>query len=101
MCFSLSDWNQTEYGLPAPFERGEAGNVLPLVLQNLAPSWVSVLGIGALAAAVMSSVDSAMLSSASMFTQNIYKSYLRKQVGNIAVQYVFCNVPSKQGQDRD
>lgn len=70
----------TEYGLPSPIERGEAGNILPLALQYLAPPWLSVLGIGSIAAAVMSSMDSAMLSSASMFTQNIYKRSLRKQV---------------------
>ncbi|KAG7271064.1 hypothetical protein CRUP_037963 [Coryphaenoides rupestris] len=79
------DWNQTEYGLPPPYERGDVGKILPLALQYLTPSWVSVLGISALAAAVMSSMDSALLSSASMFTQNIYKSTLRK--GLICVLY--------------
>lgn len=70
----------TAYGLPSPFERGEAGNILPLALQYLAPPWLSVLGISSVAAAVMSSMDSVLLSSASMFTQNIYKRSLRKQV---------------------
>lgn len=70
----------TAYGLPSPFERGEAGNILPLAMQYLAPPWLSVLGIGSIAAAVMSSMDSALLSSASMFTQNVYKRSLRKQV---------------------
>ncbi|XP_029695065.1 high-affinity choline transporter 1-like [Takifugu rubripes] len=83
-----ADWNMTAYGLPSPFERGEAGNILPLAMLYLAPPWLSVLGIGSIAAAVMSSMDSVLLSSASMFTQNIYKRCLRKQASDRELQWV-------------
>lgn len=46
---------------------------LPLVIRYLTPSWVAVVGLGAILAAVTSSMDSSMLSAASMFSWNILK----------------------------
>lgn len=74
------DWNRTSYGLPTPHQRGQTGLILPLALQHLTPPAVSVVGIAAVAAAVMSSCDSALLSSASIFSSNIYKRILRTTV---------------------
>ncbi|KAM6382155.1 LOW QUALITY PROTEIN: high affinity choline transporter 1-like [Alca torda] len=74
-----TDWNQTSYGLPSPLERGESAMILPLVLHYLCPAYISVAGLGAIAAAAMSSADSALLSASSMFAHNIYRKTLRKK----------------------
>uniref|UniRef100_A0A4W3IYU7 High-affinity choline transporter 1-like n=1 Tax=Callorhinchus milii TaxID=7868 RepID=A0A4W3IYU7_CALMI len=83
-----TDWNQTSYGLPTPNERQESGMILPIVLQHLCPGYISILGIGAISAAVMSSADSSLLATSSMFSRNIYKKIIRKKAADNEVIWV-------------
>ncbi|XP_030576349.1 high-affinity choline transporter 1-like [Archocentrus centrarchus] len=93
-----TNWNQTTYGSPSPYEEGKAGMILPIALQHLCPFYISVIGVGALAAAVMSSADSALLSSSSYLGRNIFKNVIYKQASEksivvvIKVSVVLCGL---------
>ena len=65
---NVVDW--TSVGLSsAP----EAAQVLPNVVRYLTNPWVATIGLGAIAAAVMSSVDSSILSASSMAGWNVFR----------------------------
>ncbi|XP_019725241.1 high affinity choline transporter 1-like isoform X1 [Hippocampus comes] len=83
-----TDWNKTAYGSPSPLERGETSLIMPIALQQLTPSFISIVGISATTAAVMSTIDSFMLSAVSLFVSNIYKSILRTKASDREVQWV-------------
>ena len=69
----ISDWSKTDYVKYGPTPPTDYSMAIPLVLQYLCPKPVAVVGLGALAAAVMSSTDSSALSASSMFAKNMYK----------------------------
>lgn len=68
MICATTDW--AAVGLSGPSNSAVA---LPYVLKHLAPPIVAIVGLGSLAAAVMSSVDSSILSASSMGAWNVYR----------------------------
>jgi len=71
------DWTATAAG-QAP----EGTMVLPYVLQYLTPPIVSMIGLAAVAAAVMSSIDSSILSVSSMFIWNVYRPFTNNKASD-------------------
>nr|XP_022325619.1 high-affinity choline transporter 1-like [Crassostrea virginica] len=73
-----ADWSNTTLG-NSPMALNQSSMTLPYVLYEFTPKWVAILGLGAVSAAVMSSMDSSILGSSSMFTNNIYRKIIRKK----------------------
>ncbi|XP_049892686.1 high affinity choline transporter 1-like isoform X1 [Epinephelus moara] len=62
--------------------------ILPIALQHLCPFYISLVGMGALAAAVMSSVDSALLSAGSELGRNIFENIIYKRASEAMIIWV-------------
>ena len=62
--------------------------IFAIALNYLTPPYIAIIGISAVGAAVMSSSDSALLSAASTFSNNIYKNILRPQVRPTSLVFV-------------
>lgn len=72
MICATTDWNAL--GLEGPENSAIA---LPYVLRHLTPPLVATIGLAGLAAAVMSSVDSSILSASSMGVWNVWRPLVR------------------------
>lgn len=76
-----ADW--ASVGVAAP---ENPALILPYVLRYLTPEWVASIGLGALAAAVMSSMDSSILSASSMTGWNVYRPLKKQRVSDEQVK---------------
>jgi len=79
---ATADW--AAVGVEPP----KAAMVLPYVLRYLTPPVVAIIGLGAVAAAVMSSVDSSILSASSMFAWNVYRPLVRPGADEVELRRV-------------
>ncbi|CAL1544320.1 unnamed protein product [Lymnaea stagnalis] len=86
---SAADWNSTAYDGPLPIPDDRKSYMLPMVLSFLVPLPVSIIGLCAIAGAVMSSADSIFLSSATIFTKNIYQDIFRPQASSKEMLWMF------------
>nr|XP_054932405.1 high-affinity choline transporter 1-like [Dermacentor andersoni] len=84
-CVIRSDFTAAGYQGPFNLAEGERHKVLPLALHYMTPKFVAVLGQLAITAAVMSSVDSSMLSASQLITRNIYHIILRPAATDMEV----------------
>ncbi|MDF1844973.1 MAG: sodium:solute symporter family protein [Rubripirellula sp.] len=80
---AVADWGPTGVD---PSE--QPAMILPYVLRHLTPPVVATVGLGAVAAAVMSSVDSSILSASSMFAWNVYRPLVRTSASDRELRYV-------------
>lgn len=73
----IADWDALQ--LPAP---PDTASTLPWVVAYLTPPWVATIGLGAIAAAVMSSVDSSILSASSLASWNVYRPLFKPNLSS-------------------
>ncbi|KAL0114475.1 hypothetical protein PUN28_011618 [Cardiocondyla obscurior] len=82
-----TDWSLVP-GYNRTFTTDDGNAAMPMVLRYLTPQWVSFVGLGAISAAVMSSADSSILASSSMFTRNVYKLTIRPKASERELNWV-------------
>ncbi|XP_033755100.1 high-affinity choline transporter 1-like [Pecten maximus] len=85
---SATDWNATDFKGNVPLDYKQWTHIFPMVLQYLCPMSVSIIGIGAVSAAVMSSADSCVLATGSVFANNIYKNIFRPKATQREIVWV-------------
>lgn len=81
MVGSVTDWSQL--ALTGPETNA---SILPYVFQHLTPAFVALIGLGAISAAVMSSIDSSMLSASTLSIWNVYRPLFNPSVSQADLQ---------------
>lgn len=70
MICATTDWAELDLAIPS-----NSALALPFVVKHLAPPLIGTIALGGVAAAVMSSVDSSILSASSMGAWNVYRPW--------------------------
>ncbi|XP_072143014.1 high-affinity choline transporter 1-like [Dermacentor andersoni] len=82
--------NFTAAGYPGPpnLRDKDIVRVLPYSIRYLTSGLVTIMGMIGIAAAIMSSADSSMLSASAMVSNNVYKALLRPMASDVEVSMV-------------
>lgn len=83
MVGAVTDWSAL--GLSGPESNA---SILPYVFQYLTPGIIALIGLGAIAAAVMSSIDSSMLSASTLTAWNIYRPIFKPEITSRALKKI-------------
>lgn len=81
MVGGITDWGSL--GLSGP---ETAAHTLPYVFQHLSTQWMALIGLASLASAVMSSIDSSILSASSLAAWNVYRPLFNPEVKDQELQ---------------
>ena len=81
MVGAVTDWSAM--GLPGPESNA---SILPYVFRYLTPGFIAMIGLSAISAAVMSSIDSSMLSAGTLSVLNVYKPLFRPTLSSTALK---------------
>ena len=83
MVGSVTDWSLL--GLLGP---DTPASTLPYVIQYATPPVIAIIGLGAIAAAVMSSIDSSMLSASTLAVWNVYKPLVKPSMNTDTLKQI-------------
>nr|XP_039256008.1 high affinity choline transporter 1-like [Styela clava] len=86
-----TNWTAIDYkdaNGSSPFDLGDQAIILPMMLSFTVPVVVSIIGLGVIAAASMSSLDAALLSTSSVFARNIYQAVIRPKASDKEIVWV-------------
>ena len=83
MVGAVTDWSALSLNGPE-----NAASTLPYVFHHLSPKYIAILGLGAIAAAVMSSIDSSMLSASTLAAWNVYKPLVKPDISSVGLKKI-------------
>ncbi|XP_034949642.1 high affinity choline transporter 1-like [Chelonus insularis] len=84
-----TDWSVIEdFNRTTPTSSFNNGSILPIILKHFTPQWVAFVGLGTISTTVMSSANSSIFSSSSIFSRNIYRMTIRPKASEKELTWI-------------